>query len=1038
MEENTAQKQSNATGLQRHVSGRWISNVPSYEGNEWSSEESESEDKESNLTSSENIGKNPERELNSDGTDRIIEEEEEEDDIENEASSFSEQSENENYDFSYPGTFVYRKAASSSHETLATKVVSADESARLWAEKRRFLLQKLGKDPNSKPIDYKSSMASSSTRSSQSSQVSAIQPQSQDDNRVSDIRQMENRRELNVKRRSVSSPAEDLAIRPLSFSRYKKAEEIPESLPPIKGRDSFSSVRELNESNVFARAPNKNRFSFASVAETGSGSNFSRATSSRSSKTRSVVYEPNHRHTSFFGDTLSNLSSSLNDKKSPNDDHAVLDSELMEQTLPDSAEAVEIANNVKEDIVSTANDDANELDNTSEKATLETSSKPVTEQAIEQSEVVQEVEEGDTNMTTNTILKPTDEIINKGYAYSITSSHSNHSNEKFEQIPSPDEKLSRTDIDTHVKQLQTTKSTDSLSIPFVESPQQNPEEELSDSLSNDFGIDAEKEKDENLSKPEHHPSITSVNSPFLYSPSKQPSGELDEGNLKLRLQDSDVDDEVATIRSLKQNNATNSEVETVTNDPSFSQQPGTHSRILRNFDAISSIDSIPDSFSDSAVDLPVDSSKYTLVGKTQSNSNLLQDNAEKHISKSNLEKVDVKGDTSPNSVEQGIEPQAASVVGSPRSSLVSNNSLEEGALLKNSESLESIYGYLSEEPDPALTKLNTEDPFWTKGSSDDEHTIASVEQDVYPYKTSLPTIVEATTSHTESSNSKAPAIEETTTTKVEVVAAHDAVSISSNSSTHKSHSEPLNRDELEVAALSRGSLPEPPKPNKQIVVQEEDQRDTLSLKTSTTGLSSHSKSAENNSTQQSTTSPSINSGASADAVSSGISKKADNSETNLNYFATLDAFVKSPLMSFDGLGELGSTDQRYNFFNQKIQEYSAYDSGLDNWIQFCLEKDGEAPKEAPPPPRSEPVSTTTKLAKRITQPSLSPARSTVTITHNIATEAKKKSKSAANDILHLFKKKAKSEQSNAKSSSSSIKESKKMKTLFGKKLGFKS
>ncbi|EPX71418.1 uncharacterized protein SOCG_01636 [Schizosaccharomyces octosporus yFS286] len=902
-------------GLRRHISGRWISNVPSYEGNEWSSEESEPEENESNPTSTDSVANLKSNEITKHELEDQISEVSEEDE---ENESDADTSDND-YEFDESSTFIYRKEASGSQETLATKHVTADESAKMWAEKRRLLLQRLGKNPDSKPADYTATYMSAN-----------VKPRASP---LADNGKFE-RGMTTAPLRSVSDATSTISNVPSrnrneSFNDERENEDITHNvlkdskqLSPFTPQDTNKTRPSRPSSNFYPPTENSTdeplqdetvlrEQSFEKPLHTANSSQadiyYENPYSTSFNQQRPIEQTEYHDSKSFIGEKGGEETS--RDFKHPHDAPSILHS-----TENESTQYLDSENDDNPYILSPM-----KIDETRNYT-----------QVLNNSEV--EKSENPAVETSNSILgSPAPKTFE----------------EKFFQ------------------------KEDDLNVPLVESPEQsyvalNEADETSVHSNANITSARSSEYDDTQSKQNNRASNSE--SPFLYSPHK--SGES----------------------GFKNDAASTSDLENISQDAAASSEEemkSTHSKSLESSDGANSLLT-----KDDAIDPPLNHPLYTLVGKTESNSNVFKSNAEKTVSglkiheNGNLPLTEKKA-----SVFNAGSLSETMSINSKASRLPENESNE------NDENLENLYSYLSDETDQNVSKLNANDPFWSEGLQDDSQGVKAIES-TDSLHDHLPTISEGGARKTISES--ASSVAENVDSKDTTLPLPDVSEGSRRTS--------INKEELERAALTRGSLPSIP------------------------GKTNDQKSAE-----PSTVDSPRNSAVFVSKASELKKPETEEKPSKITqdksplYFASFEAFVKSPLISIKEVNNLGSTDHRCNFYNRKIEELRNYDSGLDSWIASSQENKEDVSSSKT---FSRPVQMDYNKKYPIRAPS--PAKSSGSMKHNIAAEARKKSKSAANDFLQIFKKKGKAGTDNTSKDSKDLKDVKGKKKFFGKKIGFKS
>ncbi|EPY53368.1 hypothetical protein SPOG_03895 [Schizosaccharomyces cryophilus OY26] len=910
MEEVKKKEIANAgtPGLRRHISGRWISNVPSYEGNEWSSEESEPEDNESNPTSADSVANlKSKEETRHELKDQISEVSEEEEEEEEEDSD--DNTSDDDYGFDESSTFVYRKEASGSQETLATKNFTADESARMWAEKRRILLQRLGKNPDTKPADYTATYLSANVKQSSSPLAG---------------NQMFNREEPAGPYTTLNNAASSTSL----MHSQKRSQSLDDESEKII-QDTFEGNQ---TSKLSPSISYEDEGKFAS-------SYFRPPTESDTSE---VAQDEDVRHENY----LERPVDTANHSKIPSAG-SFLENPYTLRNIPQKQP--------------------------SEQSDYTESKPPVVEEKKEPVSKNLEESEDTPSLVTH---QP------EGGAHNFIGSESDDSfalpTLKVEEETNSKTSLNEFEPENSAKPLTETSNPipetfeekffqkeDDLHVPLVESPEQSAvalNEPAGSSTYRYVESTSAPTAEGNNSPVQQYEELVSPESPFLYSPHKTEED-----------------------RRFQNDVASDSDHESILHDvlPSSADEDikSTQSRHLGSSD-----DAVSEVSKDDAVDPPLHHPLYTLVGKTESNSNVFKSNAEKNVSSLKIH-------------ENGNLPlteKKASVINtgsfSETMSISSKASkLPETESYQNGESLENLYSYLSEETDSNVSKLNADDPFWSEGLQDDFQGIKTTES--------------ATSLH-----DPLPTIKEISAENAVPESAHLVVEEPNALSLPKvyegSRRTSINNEELEAAALTRGSLP--------------------SIPTNTNEKTADEPSARI---------PTLDSRSKKDQIPNAPQLKTFENEEKPGkvsqdksplYFASFEAFVKSPLISIKEVNSLGSTDHRCNFFNRKIQDLRNYDSGLDSWIESSQRKNDDISSSKS---FSKPLQM--DFNKDYSTRSPSPAKSSGSIRHNIAAEARKKSKSAANDILHLFKKKGKNDTDNIP------KDSKSKKKLFGKKIGFK-
>ncbi|EEB05159.1 hypothetical protein SJAG_05179 [Schizosaccharomyces japonicus yFS275] len=179
--------------------------------------------------------------------------------------------------------------------------------------------------------------------------------------------------------------------------------------------------------------------------------------------------------------------------------------------------------------------------------------------------------------------------------------------------------------------------------------------------------------------------------------------------------------------------------------------------------------------------------------------------------------------------------------------------------------------------------------------------------------------------------------------------------------------------------------------------------------------------------------------ASAGANKSASETGADQSGMKTIPFVNFQAFIGSPLMSFDKLNALGSTDQRFYFYKGKVREFLQFDTGLDEWMNFCLHADKPSNNTTngrkasrssihsvifpastsfePPLTKAATSSCPSIRSNHSATPSVasSTRRSSRLFSHenvsSAVSEVTKKSKNAAKDLFNVFRRKNKDDSS---------------------------
>ncbi|WBW72791.1 cytoskeleton adaptor for Rga7 GTPase activator Rng10 [Schizosaccharomyces osmophilus] len=908
-------------GLRRHISGRWISNVPSYEGNEWSSEESDPEENESNPTSADSLANLKSKEGTKHELEDQISEVSEEDEEEEEDDDSGDDTSDDDYGFDESSTFIYRKEASGSQETLATKHVTADESAKVWAEKRRLLLQRLGKNPDSKPADYTATYMSANVKQSASPLA---------ENRMFGREAAAGPfTALNDAASATSHMSSQNQNGPFGDKSKDATNDAFEGDQTDKLSPSISQGTEKKLSSSFFHPPTENT-------------------------TYKPVQDETVHHEQYFERPLDTTNSSQAESyfENPYSARSINQKQPIEQMKYSESKST-IAEKGGEDV----SKDSESSDDT-----------PSLALHHPESETPQYIQSESDDSFALPAMKVEENRNNKEL----------DNDSGLENLEKPTIETSNPVLESPVPKTFEDKffqKEDDLNVPLVESPEQSSmafNEVAETSVgSNAEIISAPSSENDDASKDQdngtHYPE-----SPFLYSPHKY--GE---------------------DRRFESDAASTSDYENSSHDAAASsgeEVMSTHSRILESSDDNSSVFT-----KDDAVDPPLNHPLYTLVGKTESNSNVFKSNAEKTVSdlkiheNGNLPLTEKKASV----FNTGSLSETMSI-NSKASKLPDNESNE------NNESLENLYNYLSDETDRNVSKLNANDPFWSEGLQDDSQGVRATESTT-SFHDHLPTIkeVDAGSAVPDSSN----LIADKNNDK------GDTLSLPNVSEGSRRTS--INTEELEAAALTRGSLPSIP-----------------------------AKTNEKESVKPPESTPAVNPRNKTDQISKTPQLKKPESEKNsgkvthdksLLYFASLEAFVKSPLISIKEVNSLGSTDHRCNFFNRKIEELRNYDSGLDSWI---ASSQGNKEDVTSSKTFSKPVQM--DYNKKYPARAASPAKSSGSIKHNIAAEARRKSKSAANDFLQIFKKKGKIDTDNTLKDSRDSKDIKGKKKLFAKKIGFKS